>query len=366
MGDWLPAPPPILYGPIYSITPVMHLGGVHTGYNLLATGSVNGLLTNYHYREPGDRPLSDQWIPFETLPAAGEYIVVEQTVSFRAGGPYYSGTTRVDQRVKVGPLPSQLPPVDIKSPIHTCSDYIQLGGLIPGAWVYVQIEGGPMLVAAQARKGTENMFLLSVSVDLTGGKYILVWQGVNEKGDPRGEVKLRSNPTRSVIGVSKFKNPLVPPGFSETPRTCYNEIYLSSMLDGAQSGVSAPDDGQSFAAINSDAERWKFEGWLPRAVGSGSPGIAEANQFFARCKLESPTSKSPPIIKTTKLEIPKVETPLCERRTTIEITNLAPGNSLLIESRVNGIPSPARDNQMWAQIIAGSSYISDSGEVAPK
>jgi hypothetical protein len=350
MSGFLPAPVPILHGPIYPITPVLHLSGVRPGYRLLATGSVSGLLIDYSYRESDERPLVDQWIPFNTIPKENEYIVVEQMVSFPAGGPYTSGPTPPDQRVQVQSLPQQLPPLQLSVPLHTCSDYIQLSDIIPGAWVFAKIENGPMLVTAQAMKGTEDKFYLDMNGPLPGGNYIEVWQSASKKDVPDRDSIHKSFP----IQDSRYSNPLKALGYPDEVRLCYNEISLISMLEGAWIDVFAPSNNQWFPAINGNVDKYKFEGWFPRAIGPGEPFHAESTQSFKRCGLSSPPSKSFRIVQPGLLRTPKVDTPLCHQRSSVVITNLMPGGSLRIRRLVNGVAG--RDSERFVDPIPTSSY----------
>ena len=344
-------PPPGLLGPIYPITPVIHLTGVQYGYSVITSGSMSGNLGNFFYNQEKERPLSDQWIPLDILPKAGEYITVEQTKSFPAGGPYESGPS---YPVLVQALPNPLPKIDVPIPIHTCSDYIFLTNLIPGAWIYVQLDGGDYLVnGVQARKGTEDNFLLDVNVPLPGGKIIYVWQMT---GKPASSKDLTSEPTVSTIQESHFSDPLPAPEFFETPRTCYNELAISNILEGASVRAFAPDGNQGLAARVSGLERYKFDGWLPTVVGSGEPGTARSRQLFMRCKLSSPYATSPPIIKTPTLPPPLGEGPVCDDQKRIRLFNLATGNILIVERRVNGIPAPVRDSQIIIDPIPSNTY----------
>ncbi len=251
------AQPPSLLGPIYPITPTLHIQHAQVGYTIHAKGTVHVSLADFVYKPPGQRPLSDQWIPFTTLPTEGEYIVVSQTIKTPTGEIYDSGMV---QGVRVDPLPKELPRVQIDGPLHTCLDYISLSGLIPGAWVYVQIENGPVLVAQQAMKGTSDTFLLDPAILLPGGKYLEVWQVAGKNGDKDP----RSEPTRGLIEQSKFKNPLDSIGYVEPPKTCSNLLWLDNMLDGAQLYATVPDT-QWLSAI-SHVKSYKFDGWLPRMV----------------------------------------------------------------------------------------------------
>ncbi|ORY11150.1 hypothetical protein BCR34DRAFT_601599 [Clohesyomyces aquaticus] len=342
---------PILHGPLYPITPVMHVTGVRPEYSLIAEGTLSGILANYYYPKPGDRPLSDQWIPFDILPREGEYITVRQTKQFRAGGPDESGTTPPELRIQVQALPKTLPPTTLLTPVHICSDYISLGGIIPGAWIHAQLESGANLVSEQARKGAKDRFHLNYNGPLPGGVHIVVWQSVTEKGDSTGD----SKKLKYLIEDGKFKEPLAELQFYETPKTCYNEIALANMLDSAYIRVVAPDHGQSFDANNGNVDSYKFAGWLPQAVGAGEPYVAEAYQSFDRCKLKSSVSKSPTIIKTPKLGTPKVSSPLCDDKRTFTVGDLATGQSLWVTRLVNGQPAPDHHYEQRIEPIPGPS-----------
>jgi hypothetical protein len=83
------------------------------------------------YSHPGT-PSSDQWIPLNTFPQEGEYIIVEQH-SAGAGLAVTSGPSP-DKVVQVKVIPKgDLPALIFEAPPNTCSNAIGLEGIIPGA-----------------------------------------------------------------------------------------------------------------------------------------------------------------------------------------------------------------------------------------
>jgi hypothetical protein len=166
--------PPIVYGPIYPITPVLHLTGVAVGWDVLVTGSTSGRLADFPYNHP-ETPNTNQWITLDVLPKEGEFIVVEQH-SVQLGHSVVSGRSPRNA-IQVLPLPSpDLPRPIATGLVHTCSAGISLDGIIPGAWINVEIDGGPSLLHKQARHGTSDSFEFDGTDPLPEGVWLNVWQ----------------------------------------------------------------------------------------------------------------------------------------------------------------------------------------------
>jgi hypothetical protein len=180
--------PLAVWNPVYPVTPVLHLTGVQLGWTVSVTGSVSGSLADVTYTHP-DTPSSNQWIPLHFLPKEGEFIIVEQ---YSDAGHSVSSGPSPDKVVQVRALPTRdLPALIVEAPPNTCSNAIGLDGIIPGAWINVEIDGGPLLLRQQARRGTSDVFVLPGSDPLPDGKSLNVWQ---EIGSPNDKNHVQTSP----------------------------------------------------------------------------------------------------------------------------------------------------------------------------
>ena len=339
--------PPILHGPIFPVTPVVHLTGVNLNWNVKVTGTVSGQLADFPYVHP-ETPPFDQWITLSALPKESEILQVEQyTVD---AGQVISSARGLDA-VAVSVLPLPIDPFGflaapiVISPVHTCSSFIGLDGIIPGAWVDVEIENGPSLVHQQARHGVQDSFDLDESVPLPKGAMLNVWQSVigNDTKTNLDSHKTKSGPIAD-LGLTQ---PLKPVSYyPQEPRTCYNEVSISNMIAGSILHVVAPNNDQSFEANVFDNEKYDFQGWFPQPIGSGPPGYLLADQSLPRCGLSSGKAESALLFETTTLPTPKLVTPICEDQERINLESLVPGALLTIVRLVgakSGTPTNAGD-----------------------
>lgn len=336
--------PPTLHGPIYPVTPVVHLTGVNLNWNVKVTGTVSGQLADFLYVHP-ETPPSDQWITLSALPKESEILQVEQ-YTVDAGQFISSGRGLDAAAVSVRALPIDplgfLPAPIVLGPVHTCSSFIGLDGIIPGAWVDVEIENGPSLVHQQARHGVQDTFDLDESVPLPKGAMLNVWQSVigNDTKTNLVSDKTKSGPIAD-LGLTQ---PLKPVRYYDQPRTCYNEVSIFDMIAGSILHVVAPDNDQSFGAEVLDNEKYDFQGWFPQPIGSGPPGYLLADQSLPRCGLSGKAEWT--LFETTTLPTPKLVTPICEDQERINLKSLVPGALLTIVRLVgakSGTPTNAGD-----------------------
>ena len=141
---------------------------MNLNWNVKVTGTVSGQLVDFPYVHP-ETPPFDQWITLSALPKEPEILQVEQ-YTVDAGQVISSGRGLDAAAISVRALQIDpfgfLPAPIVISPVHTCSSFIGLDGIVLGAWMDVEIENGPSLVHQQARHGVQATFDLDESVPL--------------------------------------------------------------------------------------------------------------------------------------------------------------------------------------------------------
>jgi hypothetical protein len=132
--------------------------------------------------------------------------------------------------VKVLPK-GDLPALIVEAPPNTCSNAIELEGIIPGAWINIEVDGGPLLLRQQARHGTSDVFVLPGINPLPASKSLNVWQ---EFGDPKDNTVLQAGPKVSTGPIQNLglKNPLKSVTYCSTPMTCSNKICMDNFVTG--------------------------------------------------------------------------------------------------------------------------------------
>jgi hypothetical protein len=80
--------PPSVYGPIYPVSPSIHLGGLFQNAVITITGSQSGSLASTTYAGYD----SDAWLSITKQPVVGEYIIVEQSINSVSSGVSVSRT----------------------------------------------------------------------------------------------------------------------------------------------------------------------------------------------------------------------------------------------------------------------------------
>lgn len=124
---------------------------------------------------------TNQWITLITLPEGDDQFHVEQYM-VETSKTSDSGRSLDQAAIHVDPLPvdasGQLPPHVVVAPVYACSSVIGIPGLVPGAYVSVEIVDGPSLVPEQARHGVTDTFDLGRSDPLLEVAMLNGWQSI--------------------------------------------------------------------------------------------------------------------------------------------------------------------------------------------
>lgn len=105
---------PAILGPIYPVSPSIHLQGVFTNAVVTITGSQSGSLASLTYTSADP----DTWLPITKEPVVGEYIVVTQSINGVDSGK----SAGANDEAIVQAVPNPLPIPEITQHLHTCSD----------------------------------------------------------------------------------------------------------------------------------------------------------------------------------------------------------------------------------------------------
>jgi hypothetical protein len=310
--------PPIVYGPVYPISPSLHLGGVFSGSVVTIDGSISGILATITYNGRNTEP----WLPFAREPVEGEYIIVEQT-SLKG---LNSGKSSL-RAVQVTPIPNPLPCPIIIQPLHNCSNIINLGGLIPGARITVQVHGTKTVDAVIERPS--QAFQLDPLVSFGPGDIFTVFQSAILHDRSLPNCITRSLPVEDL----GLHNPLPLPLMKPSPRACTSNATFEGLVTGAS--LSVANEGRSYWAggVSGGTQEISWADFnLPWLKG---PITAE--QAFPRCNLTSDISTDL-VLPADPLKPPVLTNGLCIQSTSIHLSGLNVPSELQVQRLVSGHP----------------------------
>jgi hypothetical protein len=290
---------PLVYGPIYPISPSIHVAGLFQGAVVSVDGSESGSIASVTY--DGFNP--EAWIPILKQPVAGEYILVEQSIAgVSSGEPAPPGTV-------VLPVPNPLPIPEISQHLHTCSDYILLDNLLPGGEITVQ-KDGLTYVEAQIQQ-TPQYFLLDPNLPVAVGDVFTVWQTVNVPGGTLQSDAVRSLPLENL----ELSNPLPTPGMQPSPVACTADATFDNLILGAYLNWSNAGEVWWVDSVNGGTEEWSWGGPVLKA------GPITAQQSFNRCEIASDVFHGT-VLPAPALKAPIVADGLCIEATQFHVSGL--------------------------------------------
>ncbi|OAL43469.1 hypothetical protein IQ07DRAFT_650059 [Pyrenochaeta sp. DS3sAY3a] len=307
---------PLLAGPIYTITFDLALSGVYQDSKIEVFGSTAGSMGSY----PWKSETSDGYIHLDIAPLSGDTITALQTSS--AGEVSYPYPLAYSQRVL--DVPKILPVPTVLSPVHTCSSYITVGNLIPGATVQGNVGLNPFdpFVIDELALAPEQTVELNPSVTLPPGAVVTVWQYVRRDGNDH------SLPGYSLpIEDLGLHNPLRKPKISPVPEGCDTSASVHELILGADLRLdNVPLWFEAYGVPEGDYVAESFTGGL--GVPGESSDALTAFQYFPRCDLKSEVSTvyiptpGPP-------DIPYA-LPFAENADAINFEKLSPGGDLTV------------------------------------
>jgi len=320
---------PVVDGPIYAVPGISILVD-----NVLPDALVKVFEDGVEIGNATSTSPGSIWVPTTAALVAGKKITATQTYTGSAG---YVGVTagvpspQSNFAIIVLAPPKTLPVPIFQSGINQCSNSVWLGGLFQGATVTIT-QGGN---------------------NLGGGLVLYPSQWFTLTGP-------EPSPGQPVEAIQKYKDSVSQPGWSAlvapeptslgTPvvalplRDCQTFIDLSNMTPGANITVkngAYTDTGTSPAA--------SYTADLPPLV----VGILTAQQSFTRCQgLTSQTAVYH--VKNVDLPLPEVGYALCPSLGQLTVTNLVPGEVLLVSAVIQPSGQPETVKPLGSQGVSAT------------
>jgi hypothetical protein len=188
---------PAILGPIYSVSPSIHLQGVFPNAVVTITGSQSGSLASLTYTSADP----DTWLPITKEPVVGEFIVVTQSTNGVDSGK----SAGANDEAIVQAVPNPLPIPEITQHLHTCSDWIVLDNLIPGGTIIVELEGLTILQAPIKTPLQE--FRINSKVLVAVGDTFEVYQTMGVSGGLLSSDVVKSLPVENLNIPSTLPTP---------------------------------------------------------------------------------------------------------------------------------------------------------------
>ncbi|RDC65051.1 hypothetical protein [Adhaeribacter pallidiroseus] len=216
-------------------------------------------------------------------------------------------------------IPTNLPPLLFLSNIHSCVDYIIVGGAIPGATVYINDENGN--IGFELAIGTEVSVSIQSKNPLKIDGILKAYQEVSSGKSP----KTPSLPVAAIpIKERVLEAPFVMPPLYE----CDTAVSVTGIMDGASVNLKSNVSGGGLYPFIGNAA---LLGTLPLKFNENLTAI----QFFRRCGIESGESTQVPVLKLTHLPTPRALHPLCHGATSFTATDLVAGAKISVYIGIN-------------------------------
>jgi hypothetical protein len=276
------------------------------------------------------------WVPLTvTLVAKTPHEEITATQNYQGKDPAVavtSGESDHSSPVPVEPVPAPLPPPVFVSGLSTCMDSVLIGGLIPGTDVTVLL--GVMTVASGVVTQPTQWFNLSPGA--IPAKAVLTAQqtlGAN-KSPVTPSLPVLAAPTK--IGPADIATPV---------RPCQTSIDLSNVTPGADFKVT------NNANVSYGTNPWPA--YTLDGLPLFQPGTLIFEQYFTRCQAVPGSSKSVPVA-AAPLPVPVVTYAACRDVRQLFVSNLLPGEILVLKRVVQTSPTSSTVSVIGSQGVSGS------------
>lgn len=308
--------PPVVDGPIFTITTQVYIDNVLPESNILVyeNGVQVGQATS---ASPGGI-----WVPLTVGLTLGQMITATQTYT---GAAPLAGVTNgmasvpSNEAIPVLALPNPLPSPSFVSWMTTCTDLLYMSGLIPGCML--QVATGSTIVFNDLVTQPSQLF------PIPGATPPIPVNSVLQAQQSSGAV---ASPVVQSLPVAAAGQPTMPVLTNPPLLACQTQIALSDMTPGAD-----------WEIVNG-GNTWDGLSWWPSWSLGGFPplqaGPLTAQQSYGRC----PDIKAGPILDTTVVRrpppVPQVSYAPCADVKQLTVSNLVPGEILTV-TRVVGMTS---------------------------
>jgi hypothetical protein len=316
-----PPLPPIVSGPVYSISKQVFVSNVlpHstvTVYNDPASTNVVGTATS---TSPGSI-----WVLLATTLAHGQPITARQK---------YTGS---DPKIQVTglsppsalPVPVLLPPTPLPAPVFasglcTCMDWVYIDGLIAGATLTIKM-GATTMVGAAIVTQTPQWFQLAAH-PIPAGSVLEAHQNVGAATSP-------VTPSNPIPEAPALGAPVIAP----IPLDCQTNMNLSNVQPGADLKITK--GSTEYFATNPSSSYNLFDLAPPLQTGSWS-----AQQYFTRCKEQRPATQ-PFTVKKQAPKTPNVSYAPCADVTLLNVSDVVGGEILTLEVHYSTTTGPVQQS----------------------
>jgi hypothetical protein len=301
-------------GPIYPVSPSIHLQGVFPNAVVTITGSQSGNLASVTYSSEDP----DTWLPITKEPLVGEYIVVTQSINGVDSGE----SAGANDEAIVQAVPNPLPIPEITQHLPTCSDWIVFDNLIPGGTIIVELQGLTILKAPIATPLQE--FRINPKVLVAIGDIFEAYQTVAVSGGLLSSDSVKSLPVENL----NLPSTLPTPGMQPQPIACTANATFENLIVGATLAWTNQGSGTwSVDSVDSATEGWNWGGPALTA------GAITAQQSFNKCHISSPVFTGT-VLPAPPLEAPQVPDQLCSDVTKFHVSGLNTPCTLYIQGTI--------------------------------
>ena len=304
----MPAPlPPLLDGPITTANQQVYID------NLLPNATVTVYANGVQVGSASTVNPGAMLVPLTASLHQGQEITAKQTYNGTNSSISGPGASDASNKIKVQAAPNPPPTPSFASGLTTCASSIYLGNLLPGAEVYVEQGGTPLVNGVAATLTTQSF---PVTGTLVSGSILQAWQTVAGNKS----AKAGSLPVTDPAGS------LPAPVVAEPLLACQTAINLSNLIPTANIEISNAGN-DDFASTPWNA----FELYGMAPLVAGQP--LTARQYFTKCdRAPSPTASF--TVSSAPPPFPVVSYQPCGNVKQLFISNLIPGSVLTIKKVV--------------------------------
>ncbi|HEY6341312.1 MAG TPA: hypothetical protein VIY49_07460 [Bryobacteraceae bacterium] len=342
-----PAPaPPMVYGPIYTTSTQINVDNVlpNSTVHVYASG-ISAPVGTANTTESGSI-----WVPVTTkLLVAGQQITATQTYTGTDVNILSVVAANVASEPSHSPVPILETPDPLPAPVFdsglcTYMDWVQMGGLIPGATLTITLQnpGSPpppptVVVNGTVAQSVQWFQLASSPIDV-GAKLSASQSGLGSKASG-------DTPSDAI----KQAPPLQPPVISPLPMACETSLSFSNMQPGADLDI-INNVTNKYLDETSPGQAYYLSP-LPTPLQAGP---SSAKQYFVRGPQVTPAQSDFTVLPASP-KLPALTYPLCQDVTELMVSDVVRGENLVLTisytSKTTGKPVP--DQPLTACAVSG-------------
>jgi hypothetical protein len=314
--------PPMVYGPIYTTSTQINVDNVlpNSTVNVYASGITPPVGTITTGTESGSI-----WVPVSTTPLpAKQQITATQTYKGTDANILAAVSANVESEPSHSPVPILETPDPLPAPVFdsglcTYMDWVQMGGLIPGATLTITLQNPgsppppPTVVLNETVTYSVDWFQLAPSPIGVGAKLYASQSGLGSKPSV-------DTPSDAI----KQASPLQPPVISPRPMACETSLSFSNMQPGADLDI-INNVTNKYLDETSPGQAYYLSP-LPTPLQAGP---SSAKQYFVRGPQVTPAQSDFTVLPANP-KPPELTYPLCQDVTQLMVSQVVRGENLIL------------------------------------